>query len=202
MAHRKFKKKMQTFKDKKTKSIEDIVLKCFIRVIKDDGKYMLFRRGVNNEDCVLKYFVKKVYGPFSSCKTSGDIANVLRGISNEMARNNGIERGVNGMDKYELVTMTINHLLHFFMEANGVPMQCLTKLGESTYNMSCNLLFGDEMDYSILFSEPDNSERQPSPTKSVSSNNVGVRLGLSLSDIENAAHNRQNGFIDGLNAWI
>ena len=32
----------------KENSIEFVVLNCFVRVIKSDGKYMLYRRGVNN----------------------------------------------------------------------------------------------------------------------------------------------------------
>ena len=63
-----------------------------------------------------------------------------------MARSNGKKGGIKDLDKYEHVTMTINHLLHFFMEANGVSMDKLCSLGEEIYGLSCNKLFGDTIE--------------------------------------------------------
>jgi hypothetical protein len=63
-----------------------------------------------------------------------------------MARSNGKRGGAKDLDKYEHVTMTINHLLHFFMEANGIGMNTLCKMGEEIYNLSCNKLFGDTLE--------------------------------------------------------
>ena len=38
-------------------NIEFVVFNCFIRAIKSDGKYMLFRRSVNNKG-IMKYLIK------------------------------------------------------------------------------------------------------------------------------------------------
>ena len=63
-----------------------------------------------------------------------------------MAKSNGKKGGIKELDKYEHVTMTINHLLHFFMEANGISMDKLCSMGEEIYNLSCNKLFGDALE--------------------------------------------------------
>lgn len=129
-------------------NIETVVLKCFIRTIKSDGKYMLFRRGVNNTG-IMKFLVKgraSSDSPFAMSSSTNDVVMTLEKITNDMAKSNGMKRGIKDLDKYEHVTMTINHLLHFFMEANGISMQKLCSMGEEIYNLSCNKLFGDTLE--------------------------------------------------------
>ena len=131
-------------------NIETVVLKCFIRVLKDNGSYMLYRRCVNNTG-IMKSIVKQTSrisadNPFSSASSSEQVISTLRKITNDMAKSNGKKGGVNDLDKYEVVTMAINHLLHFFMESNGVSMQRLCELGEEIYGLSCNKLFGDTIE--------------------------------------------------------
>jgi hypothetical protein len=134
---------------KDNKNIELVVFNCFIRVIKSDGKYMLFRRSVTNNG-IMKVLIKNQTRrsdcPFSTSTCTEDIVKTLEKITNEMARGNGKKGGIKDLDKYEHVTMTINHLLHFFMEANGVSMDKLCSLGEEIYSLSCNKLFGDTME--------------------------------------------------------
>lgn len=133
-------------------SVEFVVLNCFVRVIKSDGKYMLYRRGVNNTG-IMKFLIgsKKSYSsysdsPFMNSTSTNDVVKVLEKITNDMAKSNGKKGGIKDLDRYEHVTMTINHLLHFFMEANGVSMDKLCSMGEEIYNLSCNKLFGDELE--------------------------------------------------------
>ncbi len=130
-------------------SIELVVFKCFIRIIKSDGKYMLFRRSVNNTG-IMKVLVKNAHvssdNPFSMLSSTEDVIKTLEKITNDMAKSSGKRGGIKDLDKYEHVTMTINHLLHFFMEANGVGMDKLCSLGEDIYSLSCNKLFGDTME--------------------------------------------------------
>jgi len=135
-----------------TENIELVVLNCFIRAIKTDGKYMLFRKGVKNSG-FMEYFLKKIPAysrsidsPFLSADSTAKVAEILKKITNDMAKSNGKKGGVKDLDKYEHVTMTINHLLHFFMEANGVSMSKLCSMGEEIYNLSCNKLFGDTIE--------------------------------------------------------
>ena len=131
-------------------NIETVVLKCFIRVLKNNGSYMLYRRCVNNTG-IMKSIVKQTSrisadNPFSSASSSEQVISTLRKITNDMAKSNGKKGGINDLDKYEIVTMAINHLLHFFMESNGVSMQRLCELGEEIYGLSCNKLFGDTIE--------------------------------------------------------
>ena len=136
-------------KKDKNSNIELVVFKCFIRTIKSDGKYMLFRRSVNNTG-IMKVLVKGGYrrsdNPFSSLSSTDEVVKTLERITNDMAKGNGKKGGIKDLDKYEHVTMTINHLLHFFMEANGVSMDKLCSLGEEIYSLSCNKLFGDTIE--------------------------------------------------------
>jgi len=135
-------------KKKDNVEIEVVVFNYFVRALKSDGKYMIFRQGVNNTG-IMKFLVKKAHthdSPFSSLSTTKEIVETLRKITDDMARNNGNSNGVYGMDKYEHVTMTINHLLHFFLESYGLPMDKLCSLGEEIYNYSCHKLFGDTME--------------------------------------------------------
>jgi len=129
-------------------SVEFIVLKCFIRTIKSDGKYMLYRCGVNNSG-IMKALVKRKKqasdSPFLNSSSTEEVVDTLKDITNQMAKSNGKKGGIKDLDKYEHVTMTINHLLHFFMESNGISMEKLCSMGEKIYNLSCNKLFGDEI---------------------------------------------------------
>jgi hypothetical protein len=76
-----------------------------------------------------------------------------------MAKSNGIRGGIKNMDKYEHVTMTINHLLHYFIESNGISMDKLCSLGEEIYGLSCFKLFGDSFE--------DTSKRQEEEIKTI-----------------------------------
>jgi len=132
---------------KKENKIELIVLKSFIRVIKDNGQYVYFRFGVRNNG-ILSYFYKssksgQTSSPFSNESSFDEIAKTLEQITKEMSSG-----GKKKMDDYEYVTMTINHLLHFFLECHGISIEQLSSIGEEIYGISCNKLFGDEFEYS------------------------------------------------------
>ena len=134
-------------KKNKENSIELVVFNSFIRAIKSDGKYMLFRSGIKNNG-IMKAFLRNMRHtdtPFSSASSTEEIVKILEKITNEMVQRNG-KGGIKDMDKYEHVTMTINHLLHFFVEANGVSMDKLCALGEEIYSQSCFKLFGDSIE--------------------------------------------------------
>ena len=133
-------------------NIESVVFNYFVRAMKDDGKYMLFRRGVQN-DGLMKILLRnhnRLYPipdtPFSCASSVKDVVDTLKRITNDMAKNNGNKNGAADLDRYEHVTMTINHLLHFFLEVNGVSIDKLCSLGEEIYGNSCSKLFGDNID--------------------------------------------------------
>ena len=133
-------------------NIESVVFNYFVRAMKDDGKYMLFRRGVQN-DGLMKILLRNHNRlhpipdtPFSCASSVKDVVDTLAKITNDIAKNNGNKNGAEDLDRYEHVTMAINHLLHFFLEINGVPINKLSSLGEEIYNNSCHKLFGDTLD--------------------------------------------------------
>ena len=133
---------------KNKKGIEFVVLEYFIRAMKSEGKYMLFRKGVRNTG-FLKYLIKNDCvnsSPFINNSSTLEVINTLEKITNDMSKNNGKKGGIKDLDKYEHVTMTINHLLHFFLEPTGMPMDKLCSIGEKIYNLSCNKLFGDTLE--------------------------------------------------------
>ena len=128
-------------------NIERVVLRCFVRVIKDNGYYILYRRGVANTG-VMKRLIKsnsRSDNPFSTSTSTNDVIRSLSDITKKMLLSNG-KGSVGDIDRYEHVTMTINHLLHFFIEVSGVGMQTLCNLGEEIYALSCNKLFGDSIE--------------------------------------------------------
>lgn len=136
----------------KKDNIESVVFSYFVRAIKDDGKYMLFRRGLHNDGLIgallrnNKRICPTPETPFSTASCVKDVIETLKSITNEMAKSNGNSNGAADLDRYEHVTMTINHLLHFFLEVNGVSIDKLCSLGEEIYGNSCYKLFGDDYD--------------------------------------------------------
>lgn len=137
---------------KDTNNIELVVFNCFIRTIKTDGKYMMFRRGVRNKG-IMNYLINGAIksprdpsNPFQTVSTTDEVIKTLVDITDKMAKSNGKKNGIKELDKYEHVTITINHLLHFFMETNGLSMDKLCSLGEEIYSLSCNKLFGDTIE--------------------------------------------------------
>lgn len=129
-------------------NVELTVLKSFSRVIKDNGMYLLFILGTCKRDSIIRAFMKGMKcpeTPFTNVTDIKDVARVMGKITNETAIGKGL-KSINDMDKYERVTMDINHLLHYFIEVHGISMAKLCELGEEIYGISCNKLFGDTIE--------------------------------------------------------
>lgn len=129
----------------KDNSIEIVVLNYFLRVIKSEGKYMFYRRRVRNNGLIGYLIGNKTPPldcPFRDAASTNDVVKILKRLTKEMTSKNGKKE----LDKYEHVTMTINHLLHYFIECYGVGMEVLCSMGEEIYNLSCNKLFGDTLE--------------------------------------------------------
>lgn len=123
--------------------VETVVLKCFIRTLKDKHMFPLYLKGVGTNGIIhhlLKKRYKKRDTPFANLRSNKDVIITLHKISTDMA-----QRGQGRIDDpYEYVTMTVNHLLHFFVES---VVKCdLMALGEEIYCRSCNQLFGDSIE--------------------------------------------------------
>lgn len=122
--------------------IEKTIIEYFIRVIKEHGYYIVFRSGVINSG-LMGIFIpntnKRADNPLAISRNINELAAALEKVNNEFKRHSQ-----NQGDKYENITMNINHLLHFFLESRGVKMEELCTIGEEIFNLTCTALYGDE----------------------------------------------------------
>lgn len=146
----------------KDKTIEKTVIEYFIRAVKEHGYYTKFRASIQNSGVIGMLVQQTVRddNPFRKCRNIDDMANVLMQLTTGERHMHGEippdvmehmrERGMMQPpiptinNKYDYITMEVNHLLHFFLEANGVHMKDLCRIGEEIYNMTCGTLYGDE----------------------------------------------------------
>lgn len=149
----------------KNKTIEKTVIEYFIRAVKEHGYYAKFRTSIQNSG-IMGMLIhhgehpERDDNPFKKCRNIDDMANVLMQLTTGGRHMRGEippeimeqmhERGritppiPNINNKYDYITIEINHLLHFFLEANGARMEDLCRIGEEIYNMTCGTLYGDE----------------------------------------------------------
>ena len=122
--------------------IEKTIIEYFIRVIKEHGYYIAFRSGVINSG-LMGIFIpntnKRADNPLAISRNINELAAALEKVNNEFKRHSQ-----NQGDKYENITMNINHLLHFFLESRGVKMEELCVIGEEIFNLTCSTLYGDD----------------------------------------------------------
>ena len=122
--------------------IEKTIIEYFIRVIKEHGHYIAFRSGVINSG-LMGIFIpntnKRADNPLAISRNINELAAALEKVNNVFK---GHLRDQS--DKYNNITMNINHLLHFFLEPKGVKMEELCTIGEEIFNLTCTALYGDE----------------------------------------------------------
>lgn len=122
--------------------IEKTIIEYFIRVIKEHGYYIAFRSGVINSG-LMGIFIpntnKRADNPLAISRNINELAAALEKVNNEFKRHSQHQG-----DKYENITMNINHLLHFFLESRGVKMEELCVIGEEIFNLTCSTLYGDD----------------------------------------------------------
>lgn len=115
------------------KEMKDLVGRYFIRVCKNHNIYSRFR----------SYFYKVMNSngdrnPFGNFSNIEGLFDKLEIFTEKEYQNH---RRTN--DKYERVTMMINHMLHFFLEKGGVDPRKLGKIGQEIFDLSCYGLYGD-----------------------------------------------------------
>lgn len=114
---------------KQVYDIETIVGRCFIRIIKNHNNYPLFKKRflqIQNKD-------GNPFGQFYDYNSF--IQNLSKVTQKEVRRES---------NRYEFVTMMINHLLHYFLEKGGIPPQRLNSYGQEIFDLSCYTAWGDE----------------------------------------------------------
>lgn len=122
--------------------IEKTIIEYFIRVTKEHGYYITFRSGVINSG-LMGLFIpntnKRADNPLAISRNINELAMALEKFNDDF-KGHLRDQG----DKYNNITMNINHLLHFFLESKGVKMEELCTIGEEIFNLTCTALYGDE----------------------------------------------------------
>ena len=122
--------------------IEKTIIEYFIRVAKEHGYYIAFRSGVINSG-LMGIFIpstnKRMDNPLANSRNVNELAMALEKFNDDFK---GHLRDQS--DKYNNITMNINHLLHFFLEPKGVKLEELCTIGEEIFNLTCTALYGDE----------------------------------------------------------
>ena len=150
--------------------IELKVVKFFIRELKDRNMLHLLYCGTNVNDRLFQMFrsvtqkAKPNYGvksdsPFRGCATQESFVNVLDQLNGQLSSHYQ-------MDEAGIITMSINHLIHFFVEPvarhiGGIEM--LNEFGQSIFNRTIASLYGN--DKVQAFNEKSNENILPSDIK-------------------------------------
>ena len=118
--------------DKKTSRI---IGKYFLRVVKDNDLYHVFKQNFHNG---YRFLISES----NIIDNNMDIINV-----NDFFDIVGDERvkipNMSGSDnKFNIVTSIINKYLHYFLESAGVKPFKLGEYGQIIFDLSCNKLFG------------------------------------------------------------
>ena len=114
--------------------MKDFVGRYFVRVCKNHKIYGVFRKSFYN---VMRS--RSDRNPFGEFK---NIHEMLDKVSDFTEKEYEHHRRTN--DKYEKVTMMINHMIHFFLEKGGVNPRRLGAIGQEVFDLSCYGLFGNE----------------------------------------------------------
>jgi uncharacterized Fe-S cluster-containing radical SAM superfamily protein len=128
--------------------IEKTVILNFIMSLKERDFYHYFREQLYFEGGVEKLYRLGTYcfgfghsvSPFSRCKDIEEIANKLVELTKQVGFNL-----TEGIDKFERVTININHLLHFTLE-RVCPIEELQEIGQEVFEHSCLSLFNEELE--------------------------------------------------------
>lgn len=130
---------MMKLKSIEANTVRNVVGKAFIRVVKNHNYYGLFVNSFNK----LKNYNGSERNPFGSFK---DFDTLMKGIENFSLKTMLDERRFpsSGNDVYDKITVMINHMLHFFLEQNGVDSRRMGMYGQEIFDIACYTLFGDK----------------------------------------------------------
>ena len=133
--------------------IEEKVVKYFVRELKDRGIiHLLYKRNDPTSKLYQMFRGKgkkaKVFlsreTPFANCKTMSDIVNVVHRLNDEVEKHHG------SFDPANVISMSINHLIHFFVEQELLVkgghgnIEILNQFGQSIFDRTVSSLFGQE----------------------------------------------------------
>lgn len=126
-------------KNIESKTVRNVVGKAFIRVVKNHNYYNLFVNSFNK----LKSYNSSEKNPFGNFK---DFDTLMKGIENFSKRTFDEERRFpsSGNAIYDKITIMINHMLHFFLEQNGVDSRRMGMYGQEIFDIACYSLFGEK----------------------------------------------------------
>lgn len=145
-------------KNNKKKEMKDFVGEYFIRVCKNHGIYGTFRQSFYS-------LIPSSKNPFGRYKNIPELLEGLQQFSDKE-----YEVHCRGNDKYEKVTMMINHMIHFFLERGGIDSRKLGMIGQEIFDLSCYAIYGDE------FIEDMENMQQPKPRNEKEAYLLGIYL--------------------------
>ena len=136
----------------KKKEMKDFVVQYFIRVCKNHKIYGTFRASFN------KVKTNRSNNPFGNFTNIYDFKDCLANFTEKEYQNH---RRTN--DKYEKVTMMINHMMHFFLEKGGVDPRRLGMIGQEIFDLACYGIYGDEFIQDMEQMQQQQMEHQQTP---------------------------------------
>lgn len=131
---------MKLEKIKEANDIKTAVGKSFIRVMKNHNLYGVFISSFNK----MQRDTRNRSNPFGYFDSFETLMNRIDKFTNEHLDEELHSRLMSSGNKdYDKITSMINHMLHFFLENNGVDVRKLGMFGQEIFDMSCYSLFGD-----------------------------------------------------------
>jgi hypothetical protein len=128
------------------KEMKDFVVQYFIRVCKNHRIYSKFRTSFEK---VKRSRDGNPFGPFTNIFDFKDCLEQFTEKEYNHHRRTD--------DKYEKVTMMINHMIHFFLEKGGADPKRLGMIGQEIFDLACYGIYGAE------FLEDMNNMQQEQP---------------------------------------
>lgn len=151
--------------------MKDFVGRYFIRVCKNHKIYDVFKKSFYN--LMRSGNDRNPFGQFRN------INEMLNKVSDFTEKEYEHHKRTN--DKYEKVTMMINHMIHFFLENGGVHPKRLGMLGQEIFDMSCYGMYGEDF--------LDDMERMQKTHPKVSSNKEAWLLSEFMRVQKNGTYN-------------
>lgn len=131
--------------------IEFIVLKFFLRELKHRKLFYLYIDILPFGKRLREYFGGKQHrnraansdhSPFKGVNGANDVVKELCKLNANITGHRGMRLDAN--TETERITMTINHLIHFFLEGVINDINTFNEIGQSVFDNVCSYLYGTE----------------------------------------------------------
>ncbi len=125
-------------KYREIRDLAEIIFKNFMRVMKDEDKYILLLNGFNSN--IYKSLLKKDTKKRNEIYNNKDIYHII----DYLVYITGSERIIQ-----RRFIMILNILLHEFLEVNGINIDKINDIGDKTLRHTFKKLYGEKTDYQL-----------------------------------------------------